>query len=253
MCHLHRLVAIYGWKHDGRGRGEAPEGRWSPALFDEKERMVVAIINRICIFAITYFTDKSTFVLVTICQMQDSPPSGFYDQSIEYMKRIVIIILFLQLSFLSFGQTISYRHGKLWSNDISLNYESINQQLGPDVLDLYKPARSEYVKGIVLTGVGSGIFLSSVLMQYALYRSNPYVFDLMNGTRPYEDWMNRHATGGMGVLVGTAASGLVIAGLGAFHIVHGGERIKTIANTCTPTYSCNVSILPSGICLSVSF
>ena len=90
-------------------------------------------------------------------------------------------------------------------------------------------------------------------MQYALYRSNPYVFDLMNGTRPYEDWMNRHATGGMGVLVGTAASGLVIAGLGAFHIVHGGERIKIIANTCTPTYSCNVSILPSGICLSVSF
>ena len=199
------------------------------------------------------WADKSTFVLVTICQMQDSPPSGFYDQSIECMKRIVIIILFLQLSFLSFGQTISYRHGKLWSNDISLNYESINQQLGPDVLDLYKPARSEYVKGIVLTGVGSGIFLSSVLMQYALYRSNPYVFDLMNGTRPYEDWMNRHATGGMGVLVGTAASGLVIAGLGAFHIVHGGERIKIIANTCTPTYSCNVSILPSGICLSVSF
>ena len=47
------MVAIYGWRHDGRG--------WGPVAgtFDEKERMVVAIINRICIFAITYFTDKS--------------------------------------------------------------------------------------------------------------------------------------------------------------------------------------------------
>ena len=55
------MVAICGWKHDGRGKGEAPEGRRPPALFDEKERMVVARINRICIFAITYFTDKSEF------------------------------------------------------------------------------------------------------------------------------------------------------------------------------------------------
>ena len=49
------MVAIYGWRHDGRG--------WGPVAgtFDEKERMVVAIINRICIFAITYFTDKSEF------------------------------------------------------------------------------------------------------------------------------------------------------------------------------------------------
>lgn len=62
MSHLHRLVAICGWKHDGRGKGEAPEGRRPPALFDEKERMVVAIINRICIFEISYFTDKSEFV-----------------------------------------------------------------------------------------------------------------------------------------------------------------------------------------------
>ena len=49
------MVAIYGWRHDGRG--------WGPVAgtFDEKGRMVVAIINRICIFAITYFTDKSEF------------------------------------------------------------------------------------------------------------------------------------------------------------------------------------------------
>lgn len=185
--------------------------------------------------------------------MQDFPPSGFYSQSIERMKRIILIILFLQLSILSFSQTISYRHGKLWSDGLSLNYESINQHLGPEVLDLYKPARSEYVKGIVLTGVGSGIFLSSVIMQYALYRSSPYVFDLMKGTRPYEDWMNRHATGGMGVLVGTAASGLVIAGLGTFHIAHGGEKIKRIADTCSSSYSFGVSLQPTGINLSVSF
>lgn len=55
------MVAICGWKHDGRGRGEAPERCRPPALFDEKERMVVARINRICNFAITYFTDKSEF------------------------------------------------------------------------------------------------------------------------------------------------------------------------------------------------
>ena len=72
MSHLHRLVAICGWKHDGRGRGEAPEGRRPPALFDEKERMVVAIINRICIFAITYFTDKSRFVFVKSAHLQSS-------------------------------------------------------------------------------------------------------------------------------------------------------------------------------------
>ena len=63
MSHLYPLVAICGWKHDGRGKGEAPEGRRPPALFDEKERMVVAIINKICIFAITYFTDKSRFFM----------------------------------------------------------------------------------------------------------------------------------------------------------------------------------------------
>ena len=55
------MVAICGWMHDGRGRGEAPERCRPPALFDEKERMVVARINRICNFAITYFTDKSEF------------------------------------------------------------------------------------------------------------------------------------------------------------------------------------------------
>lgn len=104
-----------------------------------------------------------------------------------------------------------------------------------------------------MTGVGAGVFVSSVLLQYALYQSNPYVFDLMKGTRPYEDWMSRHAVGGMGVLAGFAAAGLIVGGLGAFHIGHGGNRIKRIASTCTSSYSYVVSALPTGICLSISF
>lgn len=169
------------------------------------------------------------------------------------MKRLIVLLLFLQTGVISFAQTISYKQGKLWSDGTSLNYGSINRQLGSDVLELYKPARSEYVKGIVMTSVGSGVFVSSVLLQYALYQANPYVFDLMKGTRPYEDWMNRHAVGGMGLLAGFAASGLIVGGLGAFHIGHGGSRIKRIANTCASSYSYVVSALPAGVRLSISF
>ena len=169
------------------------------------------------------------------------------------MKRLIIVLLFLQTGIFSFGQTISYKHGKLWSNGTPLNYESINQQLGNDVLELYKPARSEYVKGIVVTCVGFGVFVNSVLLQYALYQYNPYVFDLMRGTRPYEDWMNRHAIAGMEIHAGIAAAGLIVGGLGAYHIAHGGSRIKRIANSYASSYSCDVSVLPTGICLSISF
>lgn len=170
------------------------------------------------------------------------------------MKRLIIVLLFLQAVIVSFAQTISYKHGKLWADGVSLNYESINQQLGPDVLELYKPARSEYVKGLVMTGVGSGIFAAAVLLQYSAYRFNPSVFDVMTGKRSYKDAnVSRHATGGMGVLAGIAASGLVIGGLGVFHIAHGGGRIKKMANTYSTTYSYDISLQPSGIGLSFSF
>lgn len=170
------------------------------------------------------------------------------------MKRLIIVLLLLQAGIVSLAQTISYKHGKLWSEGVSLNYESINQQLGPDVLELYEPARSEYVKGLVMTGVGSGIFAGSVLLQYIAYRFNPSVFDVMSGKRSYEEAnVSRHAAGGMRVLAGIAASGLVIGGLGAFHIEHGGGRIKKIANTYSTTYSYDISLHPSGICLAFSF
>ena len=169
------------------------------------------------------------------------------------MRRVIVLLLFLHFAVVSFGQTVSYKNGKLWSDGVSLDYGSIRQQFGDDVLEIYKPARSEYVKGVVLTEVGSGVLVGSMLMQYALYRSSPYVFDVMSGKRPYEDWMNSHAAGGMGVLAGMAASGIIVGGLGVYHIVHGGNRMKRIANTYSPSYSFEMSVLPNGVGLSLHF
>lgn len=169
------------------------------------------------------------------------------------MRKVIVILLSLHLAFVSFGQTVSYKNGKLWSDGVSLDYGSIRQQFGDDVLEIYKPARSEYVKGIVLTEVGSGVLVGSLLMQYALYRSSPYVFDVMSGKRPYEDWMNSHAAGGMGVLAGIAASGIIVGGLGVYHLVHGGNRMRGIAKTLSPNIAFEMSVLPCGISLSVCF
>jgi len=52
---LHRVIAIFGWKYACRGRGEAPEGHRSKPLFDEKGRIDVDSINRLCIFANTCY------------------------------------------------------------------------------------------------------------------------------------------------------------------------------------------------------
>lgn len=49
------------WLQSVVGSTTVEAGASVASTFDEKERMVVAIINRICIFAITYFTDKSKF------------------------------------------------------------------------------------------------------------------------------------------------------------------------------------------------
>ena len=144
------------------------------------------------------------------------------------MKRVIIFLLFLHMEIASYGQTSSY-------------------------MDLYRPARKEYVKGIVMTGVGGTVFINSVLAQYGLYCESPYVFELMRGERPYEDWMNRHAEGGMHVLAGFATTGLIISFLGVFHMVRGGNRMKKIANTYFPSYSFDVSFVPTGINLSLSF
>ena len=43
--------------------GRSPGGSPVAVTFDEKERMVVARINRICIFAITNFTVKFIFII----------------------------------------------------------------------------------------------------------------------------------------------------------------------------------------------
>ena len=50
------------WLQSVVGSTTVEAGASVASTFDEKERMVVAIINRICIFAITYFTDKSEFI-----------------------------------------------------------------------------------------------------------------------------------------------------------------------------------------------
>ena len=157
------------------------------------------------------------------------------------MSRIVISILIMHLSITSFCQTVTYKHGKLWSDGVSLNYESISQLLGNEVLDLYKPARSEYVRGIVLTSVGSAIIACSGLLVIQSYRANPYVFDLMTGKRQFEEeWMNRHAVGGIVIAAGFAASGLIISSFGVFHMIRGSNRIK-------------MSLAPAGISLAMNF
>ena len=170
------------------------------------------------------------------------------------MKQRCFSILLVFITINTSAQYISFHNGAMFTSENKLvSTDMAKEMFNEAEFKEFRSAQREYTAGVLVVGGGAQAAVLGLAGMGLVYMCNPYVFDLMNGKREYEDWMNRHATGGMVLMEVLTVGGLAGTALGLFPTIHGRYRLKRFADDYNSKQSLQFQVSPFGAGFALVF
>lgn len=163
---------------------------------------------------------------------------------------LILLLMTLELS----AQYISFHHGSMFTTENKLVTTEVAKELFNETeYKEFNSAYNEYIAGSFAVWMGVPTAVLGLTGMYFVYKNNPYVFDLLNGKREYEYWMNEHAGGYMVMMEVLSVAGLASTALGLFPTIHGKNRLKRFAYNYNSKQSLQFQVSPISAGIALAF